>query len=112
MVEVDCEYLRFSQVPQILMILTGLSATLEAEAVLEFEPQKTSTLSGLLSLVKVVAVGCRMGFLLTTRKPTPPGREIQLVASLSVVLRTLVTNNSIDMCWASVEAEHISMNKA
>lgn len=95
-----------------MMILTGCSATLEAEAVLEFEPQKTSTLSGLLNLVKVVAVGCRMGFLLTTRKPTPPGREKQLVAGLSVVLRTLVTNNSIDLCWASVEAELISMNKA
>lgn len=92
MVEVDCEYPRFSQVPQISMILTGCSGTLEAEAVLESEPQKTSTLSGLLSLVKVVAVGCRMGFLLTTRKPTPPGQEKQLVAGLSVVLRTLVTN--------------------
>lgn len=94
------------------MILTGCSGKLEAEAVLEFEPQKTSTLSGLLNLVKVVAVGCRMGFLLTTRKPTPPGREKQLVAGLSVVLRTPVTNNSIDLCWASVEAELISMNKA
>lgn len=67
------------------MILTGCSATLEAEAVLEFEPQKTSTLSGLLNLVKVVAVGCRMGSPLTTRKPTPPGREKQLVAGLSVL---------------------------
>lgn len=94
------------------MILTGCSGKLEAEAVLEFEPQKTSTLSGSLNLVKVVAVGCRMGFLLTTRKPTPPGREKQLVAGLSVVLRTPVTNNSIDLCWASVEAELISMNKA